>query len=190
MGKNKNLTTNSDQNFILKGFNSIQIGLYILLGAYLIKSLLQNFIADENPIGMMSIEIIEVLSLSIVILVILFSTLAIFFSSRRQSRRSHHKVWNKKSKTHFWKFITLTIIGLLVLNYMHNSGYIKYLSPGFLLYFGLMLILLNSKKKKPYYLLAVISMILSVLVFLIPTYWYSSLLIVGVGFLVYGIMKK
>ena len=30
MASRKNLTTNTAQNFILKGFNSIQIGLYML----------------------------------------------------------------------------------------------------------------------------------------------------------------
>ena len=59
MASNKNLTTNTAQNFILKGFNSIQIGLYMLLGVYVINAAILGFIADSNPLGMLSIEIIE-----------------------------------------------------------------------------------------------------------------------------------
>ena len=58
MATDKNLTVNTTQNFILKGFNSIQIGLYILLASYVINDSILGFIADSNPLGMLSIEII------------------------------------------------------------------------------------------------------------------------------------
>ena len=59
MASNKNLSTNTTQNFKLRGFNSIQIGLYILSGVYVINAAILGFIADSNPLGMLSIEIIE-----------------------------------------------------------------------------------------------------------------------------------
>lgn len=190
MSKYKNLTANTSQNFTLRGLNSIQVGLYILLGAYLIKSALQGFISDVSLMGMMSIQIIEVMSLSIVVLVFLFSSLAIYFSSRRNARRSGHKVWNIRSKKHFWTYFSLIILGVVILKIIENFGLISYLTPGFLLYIAAVLFALNNKKKKPYYLLAAIQLLLAALVLLIPSYWYSALTITGASFLVYGIMIR
>ena len=59
MGKSKNLQANNSQNFILKGLNSIQVGLYFLLSVYILKSLLEAFLSDESFLAMMSIQIIE-----------------------------------------------------------------------------------------------------------------------------------
>ena len=73
MASSKNLTTNTAQNFILRGFNSIQIGLYMLLGVYVINAAILGFIADSNPLGMLSIEIIESICMFMVVLVGFFS---------------------------------------------------------------------------------------------------------------------
>tara|TARA_R110000787_G_C13437560_1_gene446077 strand:+ start:3333 stop:3905 length:573 start_codon:yes stop_codon:yes gene_type:complete len=189
MKKNKNLQENSTQNFILKGFNSVQIGVYILLGAYLINSSLQGFIAEENPMGMMSIQIIETICFFIIFLVLVFSAVAIFFSSRRSARKANIKVWNKVSKQHFLKFLLIGLPGIFFLTILKNIG-INYLTPFFLFYLGFVLAMLNSKKKKQYYLLAAISVLLAVIVYIIPTYWYSSLLIIGGSFFVYGIIVR
>ena len=59
MAKSKNLQPNTNVNFILKGVNSIQIGIYFLLFAYFTKSLVDGFLSDSSMLGMMSIEIIE-----------------------------------------------------------------------------------------------------------------------------------
>lgn len=190
MGKNKNLKENTSQNFILRGLNSIQVGLYVLLGAYLLKFFLTGFVSGELPIGMMSIEIIEVLGLSVVILVFLFSTLAIFFSGRRHARRSGYKVWNSISKKHFWTYFLLILLGVVVLKTINSFGLISYLAPTFFAYLSLILLVLNKQRKQPYYLISGINFLLAILVFLIPSYWYSALLITGVTFLVYGIIVR
>lgn len=190
MGKNRNLKHNSSQNFILKGLNSIQVGIYILLGSYLLKSSLQNFLSDSNPMMMMSIEIIEVICIAIVVFVLVFSSLAIFFSSRRNTRKFGFKVWNEKSKRHFQTFLLFMLPGLFLLMMIKSQGYIAYITPFFLIYLGGAMTLFNQKKKKEYYLLVTISVLLGVLVFLIPTYWYSALLILGASFLVYGITVR
>ena len=190
MSKNKNLKENTSQNFILRGLNSVQIGLYVLLGAYLIKSCLHNFIADENPMGMLSIEIIEFLGIGIAILVFIFSFLAIFFSSRRNVRRSGLKVWNQKSKQQLLIASLVLVSSFILLIIIFKLGYISFLTPSFLVLLALTLFILNKKKKKQYYYLSLTNALLAPLVILIPTYWYSALLISGVGFLVYGIMVR
>ena len=84
MASRKNLTTNTAQNFILKGFNSIQIGLYMLMGVYVINAAILGFIADSNPLGMLSIEIIESICMFMVVLVGFF--LCLLFFSRVEER--------------------------------------------------------------------------------------------------------
>lgn len=191
MSKNRNLKYNSSQNFILKGFNSIQIGLYILLGSYFLKSTVQNFLSDSNPVMMMSIEIIEIICIAIVFFVFLLSSFAVFFSNRRTLRKLGFYIWNKPSKRHFWFFYSTMIIGIIIMKTLYAKGAIPYLLPVFLFYYGLILFFLNRKKKKQAYsIIPSISILLSLLVFLIPTYWYSTLLILGTSFIVYGIMVK
>ena len=138
----------------------------------------------------MSIEIIENAGLLFIVLLILLSGLAVFFSNRRRLRKSGEKIWNKATKKELLTYYVLSILGFVLLFAQKNSSFAIYLSPALLLYFGLILIGLNNQKKKPMYLMAGISIVLAVLSFLIPTYWYSSLLIVGAAFIVYGIMIK
>ena len=189
MANKRNLLENNSQNFILKGFSSIQISLYILLGAYLINALLESFLSDVSPLGMMSIQIIESICFLFIILVFILSMLAVFFSSRRTTRKENIKVWNKVSKQHFLNFLMIVLPGIFFLSLIKNLG-INYLTPFFLLYLGFVLAILNSKKKKNYYLLAAIPILLSVVVYIIPTYWYSSLLIVGGSFFVFGLINR
>ena len=190
MSKNKNLQANNSQNFILKGINSIQIGLYILLSVYLLKSLLDAFLSDESFLAMMSIQIIENIGISLVVFIFLFSALAVFFSSRRRARKLGFKVWNPQSKKQFWIYSAFVIIGIVILSFVKSIGLTTYLAPLFLLFSGTLFALLNAKKEKPYYLLAGINVLLAVLVFIIPSYWYSAILIVGISFLAYGVVVK
>ena len=114
MASSKNLTTNTAQNFILRGFNSIQIGLYMLLGVYVINAAILGFIADSNPLGMLSIEIIESICMFMVVLVGFFSMFAVFFSSRRAARKSGLAVWNAASKKQFGLYALAVILNVLI----------------------------------------------------------------------------
>lgn len=186
----KTLLESNAQNFILKGFNSVQVGVYFLIAAFLLKSLLDGFLSDVSMLGMMSIEIIESVGLFLVIFLILFSGLAIFFSSRRQARKSGVRIWNKKSVKQLVFFYLLAIVSIFVMLFTKANGYSMYLGVFFLFFVGFILASLNTKKKKPLYLLAAISIGLAALSYFIPTYWYSSLLILGIAFVVYGIMIR
>lgn len=190
MGKNKNLQESASQNFILRGFNSILIGAYIVLGAFLIKSFIENFVADSNPMGMMSIEIIEFLCFFMIVLVFLFSSTAIFFSNRRKLRKLNQKVWNKSSKKQCWIFLITMTLGIIALKIIKSFGYINYLTPFVLIYVGAILARFNQRKKQDFYLLSVLSALLAVITVLIPHYWYSALVILGISFMTYGVINR
>ncbi len=187
---NPNFSMNSDnQNFILKGFNSIFIGFYMIVGAFLMHSSIEGFIAENNPMGMLSIEIIETICFFIIILVLVFSMLAIFFSSRRMCRKNGIHLWNDVTKKYFLLFFLMAVGGLFLLLFVKNIE-VNYITPLFLGLLGLILAVQNTQRKKQLYFLTVIYLLLAVIVFIIPTYWYSSIFIVGGSFFVYGISVR
>jgi hypothetical protein len=190
MGKNRTLTINDTQNFILKGSNSIQIGIYLLLFVFILKSLLDGFLSDVSMLGMMSIEIIELAAFIFISLFILLSGLAVLFSNRRRTRRAGYKLMNKKTFRQFAFYLGWTLPAFLIIYSIANGGYSMFAGVSFLFLLGTILIGLNSSKKKALYILSGLSIGLAVISYLIPSYWYSSILIMGGAFIVYGIMIR
>ena len=141
-------------------------------------------------LGMMSIEIIELAAVVFIVLFILLSGLAVLFSSRRRVRRSGHKLMNKKSFRQFAIYLGGTLPSFLILYTMANGGYSMFTGVSFLFLLGAILIGLNPSKKKPLYLLSGLSIGLALISFLIPSYWYSSVMIMGGAFIVHGIMFR
>ncbi len=188
MSKDQKL--NSKVNFTLKGLNSIQIGLYMLLFAYLIQGLLNGFMSDSSFLAMMSIQIVEVQIVFLAFLFILFSYFALFFSSRRTSRKNKKQFWNTPTKATFWVTFFLTVITIALLFFLNKQGLFLELTSVFLLLYGIYILLFNFRKKKQFQLLGAICLFLSIVTFIIPSYWYNSLLILGIGHVVYGLMVK
>lgn len=181
---------NFQHNFSLKGYTSIQIGLYFLLATFIIKKMLEGFLIDDHPMGMLSAELIEFLILTIIFITLLFSSLALFFKGRRKAKKLNYKLWNAKTKTSFWKFLIYHLIIFVILILIVVNNYLDYLTPVFLILYALSLLLLKIKKSKNLFVLAGLSVMLAVICFLIPNYWYSSLFILGLAHVTYGIVVK
>ena len=136
---------NFQLNFSLKGYSSIQIGLYFLLAAFSIKKLLEGFLIDDNPMGMLSAEIIEILVLSIIFFTIVLSALALFFKGRRKARRQKYKLWNTKTKKKSQVFLTSFIVIFSVLIVLTTQDFADYITPTFLFLYGISLLFLKRK---------------------------------------------
>jgi len=190
MSQRKDTETNTNQNFILRSFNSVQIGLYLILFTFLFKSLFDGFLSDTSMLGMISIEIIELAASLFIILFFLLSGFAVLFSSRRLAKKSGYKLWNKKTFRQFTFYFGWSFPAYVILYILANGGYSIYLGVSLLFLIGMILIGLNTAKKKSMYLLAGLSIGLAIISYLIPSYWYSSLMILGGAFIVYGIMIK
>ncbi|MFY0603651.1 MAG: hypothetical protein JXQ93_06850 [Flavobacteriaceae bacterium] len=186
---NNNTQDSNSPNFILKGFNSIQIGLYFIASAYLINGCVTNFLIDDTIMMFMSIQLIEFFVISIIFFLFLFSSFALFYSNRRNARKLNEKIWNPYSKKRFWIYLVHFIIGLSILILLYSNGLFNWLASVGLLLYGLLLITL-SNFKKPFYILASIAFLLAIMSFIIPTYWYSSILILGASHFVYGVVVK
>ena len=190
MSKKRNLQPNSELNFVLKGFNSIQIGIYFLIFGYVTKAFFEGFLSDSSLLGMMSIEIIEMIVSILAVLFAVFSYFALFFSSRRSSRKKEIQLWNPVTKATFSVTFLLSAIVLFALSYLYQQGFFLDITAVFLLLYGVYLLLYNFRKKTEMYLIGIICLSLAVVCFVIPTYWYSSLLIVGISHVVYGIAVR
>ncbi len=120
---------------------------------------------------------------------ILFSSLALFYSNRRSSRKRHVGIWNPASKKRFRIYLVYCIIGVLTLILLWTNGLHNVIAPaGFILYAILLIILSGSEKN--FYLFSGIAFLLAATCFMIPAYWYSSMLILGIVYVVYGIVMK
>jgi len=104
--------------------------LYMLLGVYVINAAIVGFIADSNPLGMLSIEIIESICMFMVVLVAFFSMFAVFFSSRRAARKAGIAVWNATSKKQFGLYTIAVILGIFLLSLAKNTA-VNYATPFF-----------------------------------------------------------
>lgn len=180
----------SEVNFSLKGFASIQIGIYILIAAYLIKQLLSGFLIDDNFVGTLSIELIEYAVIGIVFFTFLFSFFALYFKGRRKSKKFKYKLWNTRTKKSFWLSIFGFILMFLVLFFLKNESFINLITPSFLLLYGLFIFLNKQKKRKDLLVFSLICLGLAVISALIPSYWYSSLFILGLAHIAYGVVVK
>ena len=177
-------------NFSLKSFTSILIGAYFFIAGYLIKLILDGFLIDNNPMGMLSPEIIEILIIAIVIFVFLFSSLTLFFSGKRNAKKSQHKLWNRETKVAFRKYILQIIIFFTILMFVLSAGLIDYLAPVSLILYAVLLFLFKHKQRKKLLVLSSLSLLLAVICLLIPTYWYSSISILGIAHIAYGVVIK
>lgn len=181
---------NFQLNFSLKGYSSIQIGLYFLLAAFAIKKILEGFLIDGNPMSMLSPEIIEFLVLGIIFLAIVFSTLALFYKGRRKARKLEYKLWNSKTKNNFRLFCVSFTIIYFALFYLTTHDFADYMTPTFLFLYGISLLFLKIKKSKNLFVLSGISLLLTMICILVPNYWYSSVYILGIAHITYGIIVK
>ena len=181
---------NFEVNFSLKGFASIQIGIYILIAAYLIKNILTGFLIDDNPVGMLSVEIIEIAVISILILTFLFSSMALYFKARRASRRFQHKIFNSKTKKALLVYVIFLISTFTILISLKNLCYVDFITPSFLILYGIFLFFMKHKSRKNILIISLVSVLLAALCIVIPSYWYSSLFILGITHITYGVVVK
>lgn len=190
MAKNKNLIKNTNFNFTLKGRPSIFIGIYIILGTFLIKTAIDGFSTDGSLFGFLTVNFLEGFICISTLLVILFSVFALFFGNRKHQRKIGNKIWNTNSRK---QFLLLIILIILIYNfefYLLRKGTEQFIIPSFLIVYGLFLILLNFSKIKELYCLSMISFLLGILSLYIPISDFMFLFALGISHIVYGILKK
>lgn len=186
MSKHKYSHDNFSVNFVLKGFTSMQIGVYFLILGYTFKSILDGFLIDNNAMGMLSPQIIEILFIALLFLLVLFSSLALYFSGKRTAKRFQYKLFNQTTKKAILKYFTGIIILFSSIITLNNLGFINGIVPAFLILYSLFLFIFKNKERKNLLVLSGLSLALGLLCFVIPSYWYSSISILGIAHITYG----
>jgi hypothetical protein len=184
-----NQETNSN-NFVLKDLTSILTGGYILAGTYAIKYVLDTFLVDDTTLETVSFKAIQLLILLLSLLVLIAASLTIYFKAKKTSKKLDNMLWNVNTKTVFKKFSIGVLVIIFTLFFLVKLAFFNYLAPVFLLFYGVLLFFLKNKNRKDFLILSFLSIVLGVLCFLIPTYWYSSLSILGIAHITYGVVVK
>ena len=190
MNKNSTLQDNLSSFFILKGFTAILIGIYIYGGAYIIKAVLDGFLKEGNPIELMPIENIELLSIGIAFLVVLFSLITHYISGKNSAKKTQQELWNTATKKNAKTLVIGILLIFSILIVLKSFGFINYITPTLLILYGILLFLLKNKARKDLLVLIALCILLGTLCFLIPSYWYSALIIISIVHVTYGVMVK
>ncbi|QXP70903.1 hypothetical protein H0I29_02050 [Polaribacter sp. R2A056_3_33] len=183
------MNDNYQINFSLKGFTSILIGAYFFIGGFFIETILKGSLTKETPLKL-SYKTTEILIITTVLLVFLFSSLTLFFNGKRNAKKLQYQLWNDNSKVVLKKYILAFVVIFTSVLILMNLGFITYLTPTFLILYGLLLFSVKHKDRKNLLILAGLSIFLAVICFLIPTYWSASLSILGIAHVAYGVAVK
>jgi hypothetical protein len=114
--------------------------------------------------------------------------LALFFSGKRNAKKFQYQLWNRETSIALRKYtlqILFFFVGLIILM---NAGFIEYITPLFLSLYGILLFLFKNKQRKNLLILSSLSILLAMVCFLIPSYWYSSISILGIAHITYGVV--
>ncbi len=176
-------------NFGVSGFTSIQIGIYFLLAAYLIKSSLDGYLLESYSANPLSQEQIVLYIQVLIASTFVFSALTLYVKGVSSARKNRTKLWNERNRKSALLFC-LFFIGLLsVLYVLHTNDLTTYIAPTFLIGFAIHSIL-QRRVPKEVLLIPGLCILLAFVCILIPNYWYASLLILGVAYVTKGINKK
>jgi hypothetical protein len=190
MAKNRNLIKNSSYNFRLLKRPNIFIGIYILIGTFLIQTTIKGFSTDSSPFGFLTVNFLEGFIFIITLFVVLFSLLTLFFGNRRYQRKIGKKGWNKNSRKSIYLLFLCIIILYLFLFYLLRIGEEQFIIPTFLIGYGFILVLLNFSKRKELYYFSLISLLFGVLSLYIPISSFIFLFALGVFHVFFGVILK
>ena len=172
---------NLQNNFTLKSLTSILIGGFILILSYSLKTILNKYLFTDND---------SLIIFGFIFTLILLSTLILFFDGKRTTKKNHTTLWNTETKLATKKYLISFTVIISVLTALLNLEFLEYLTPTFLILYGGLLFLFKKNERKNLLVLSGLCLLLAVMCFLIPSYWYSSLSIIGIAHIAYGVVTK
>tara|TARA_R110002124_G_scaffold86577_4_gene223717 strand:- start:92 stop:676 length:585 start_codon:yes stop_codon:yes gene_type:complete len=190
MAKNRNLIKNTNFNFALSGRPSIFVGIYILVGALLIKMTIKGFTTDSSPFGFLTVNFLEGFIVIITILVVLFSMLALFFGNRRFQRKIGNKIWNWNSKKSIFLLIVLLTLLYFIEFYFLRIGEEQLIIPAFFIGFGCVLMILNFNKSIALYYFSMFCFLLGIIALYTNGMNFYLLMTLGIAHVFYGFFTR
>jgi len=133
----KNIMNRSTRFMSLSGLSGIMAGIYALIGAFLAKQLLTNYLNYDYTRNSVNPNIIEIKLIGIALLVALFSVITAYILTKKKASKDGQTIWNNTTKRllfHF--FIPLAAGGIFSLT-MLNQGFYGFVAPATLIFYGL-----------------------------------------------------
>ena len=177
-------------NFSLNKTASILIGSFLFIGTFLINSIIEGveFYSNDTTI-IFSLKTKFYIAVT-TFLIFLFLILSIIFIEKIKAKKLDYTFWNSLTKDTFTNY-SITLFSLFViLIFLLNQNYINLLAPFFLASYALILFLFKHKKDKNLLVISSICILLSIICFLIPSYWDSSIYILGIAHITNGIISS
>jgi len=121
----------------LSGLSGIMAGIYALIGAFLAKQLLANYLNYNHTRNTINPNNIEIKLIVIALLVALLSIITAYILTKKKASKEGQTIWNSTTKRllfHF--FIPLAAGGVFSLT-MLNQGFYGFVAPATLIFYGL-----------------------------------------------------
>jgi MFS family permease len=133
----KNIMNRSTRFMSLSGLSGIMAGVYALIGAFLAKQLLANYLNYNHTRNTINPNNIEIKLIIIALLVALLSIITAYVLTKKKASKEGQTIWNSTTKRllfHF--FIPLAAGGIFSLT-MLNQGFYGFVAPATLIFYGL-----------------------------------------------------
>lgn len=164
----------------LSGFSGIFLGLYALVGSYLVWDILGNLTLTEPR---------KVLFIILIAAVVMGASLATaFWLSIRQARKAGHQVWGPGSRQLLFNLMLPLATGGVFVLLLASGRFFQLIAPSLLVFYGLALAIAARYTHRELYWAGVTQILLGMLALAMPRY---GLLLWAAGFglvhILYGI---
>lgn len=176
-------------NFSLNKTTSIFIGSFLLIGAFIIDSIIEGVLIKSNSTEVTFSSITKFYIATTTFLIFLFLVLSILFVEKRKAKKNEYTFWNSSTKSKFLKY-TISLFSLfLILMFLLHQDFVNILTPLFLAFYAIILFIFKNKTNKKLLVISGICILLSIICFLIPSYWNSSIYIIGIAHITNGVVE-
>ena len=125
------------QGLSLRGFSGILTGIYAIVGALIINTLLENYQNASHGVAVLPISFLEYLLVAVMLVVFILSITTTFIIAYRRAKKSKQKLWHPHAKKRSLYFTVVLLVGLVFCVVLYHYQLIKILLPSTLIFYGL-----------------------------------------------------
>lgn len=176
----RRLMEKSSKFMSLSGFSGIFLGLYALVGGYLVWDILGNLSLTEPR------KIMMIFLVAAIVLVASLAT-ALWFSIR-QAKKTNQQIWGPSSRQLLFNLILPLTTGGVFAILLATGGYYALIAPALLVFYGLALAIAARYTHRELYFAGLAQILLGLVALALPQYglllWAAGF---GVVHILYGL---
>ncbi len=140
----KNIMNRSTRFMSLSGLSGILAGLYALIGAFLAKNILNNFLDSSKHRLLPKYGNLQTEFLVIAFVVAILSIITAYFLSKQKAKKQGVKIWDSTTKRLLFHFLVPLVTGGILSLQMIHFGFYGFIAPMTLIFYGLSIV--NASK--------------------------------------------